>query len=230
MQSPSPSRSLQIAVWGLVVLTMLAVAVAYFVQEMRRTGRPLPVDGIQVLAGPSRDAEKLPVLFEVPEFALTNQTGEVVRSTELRGKVWIADIIFTRCAGPCPGMSRRMAELQQAIPPQAPVRFVTLTADPEHDNPAVLARYADKYLASPGRWHFLTGTKRQIVDAAVSGLKFTAIEKDELKRMDPNDLFIHATIFVVVDRRGRARAVLESDDEAMKVKALGIVQKLIDEK
>lgn len=226
----SPSRSLQIAVWGMVILTMLAIAAAYFLQEMRRARKPAAIDGIQMLDSPMESPGELPVLFQVPEFALTNQAGELIRSSDLRGNVWIADIIFTQCAGPCPGMTRRMAELQQAIPPQSPVRFVTLTAHPEHDTPAVLARYADKYLASRGRWHFLTGTKPQIVDAAVNCLKLTSIEKDALQRMDPNDLFIHSTIFVVVDKQGRARAVLESDDESMKVRALGIVQKLLDEK
>jgi protein SCO1/2 len=226
----SPSRSLQVVVWGMVVLTMLAIAAAYLLQEMRRTRKPAIVDGIQMLESPKELPRELPVLFQVPEFALTNQSGELIRSSDLRGKVWIADIIFTQCAGPCPSMTRRMAELQQVIPPQSPVRFVTLTAHPEHDTPAVLARYADRYLASPGRWHFLTGTKPQIVDAAVNGLKLTAIEKETLQRTDPNDLFIHSTIFVVVDKQGRARAVLESDDEAMKVRALGIVQMLLDEK
>lgn len=214
----------------MVILTMLAIVAAYLLQEMRGARKPVTVDGIQMLESPGALSQELPVLFQVPEFALTNQTGEVIRPSDLLGKVWIADIIFTQCAGPCPGMTRRMAELQQAIPPQSPVRFVTLTAHPEHDTPTVLARYADKFLASPGRWHFLTGTKLQIVDAAVNGLKLTAIEKETLQRTDPNDLFIHSTIFVVVDKRGRARAILESDDEAMKVRALGIVQKLIDEK
>ena len=82
----------------------------------------------------------------------------------------------------------------------------------------------------PGRWHFLTGTPRQIADFAVQGLKLTALDKEASKQVDPNDLFIHSTIFVVVDKRGRARAVLESDDPALKVKALGLIQQLIDER
>jgi len=39
-----------------------------------------------------------------------------VTLTELRGKVWIADIIFTRCTGPCLKMTRQMKELQDALP------------------------------------------------------------------------------------------------------------------
>jgi len=41
-----------------------------------------------------------PVLGKVADFTLTNQAGAVVSLGDLRGRVWVADIIFTRCAGP----------------------------------------------------------------------------------------------------------------------------------
>lgn len=225
----SPSRILQVAVWGMVIATMIGVAAAYFIKEMRAAKAASEAGAFRLPNAPLEAAGGLPVLFPVPDFALTNQAGALVRSSDLRGNVWISDIIFTRCAGPCPAMTQRMAELQAAISQELPVRFVTLTTDPDHDTPSVLARYASRYLASPDRWHFLTGTKRQIVGAAVNGLKFTSIEKEALHRADVNDLFIHATVFVVVDKKGRARAVLESDDPALRSKALGVVQLLVDE-
>lgn len=221
------SRPLQILVWGALALTVAAIAVGYVLKERRSSAGP-GGDGDVIVQEPARTGP-LPVLFEVPDFSLTNQSGRVVTREELLGQVWVADIIFSRCAGPCPGMTQRMAALQAAVSAGSPVRFVTLTADPDHDTPAVLDAYARRYLAAPGRWHFLTGTKKQIVDLAVGGLKFTAIPKDELQRTDPNDLFIHATIFVVVDKKGRVRAVIESDDPAMKVKALGVIQELLNE-
>ena len=221
------SRPLQIVVWGALGLTVVAIGVGYVLKERWADNEAVGPDGVTV-SYPERKGT-LPVLFEVPDFALTNQTGQIVTRESLLGQVWLADIIFSRCAGPCPGMTRRMAEMQTAVSANSPVRFVTLTADPDFDTPTVLDAYARRYLATPGRWHFLTGTKKQIVDLAVGGLKFTATPKDELQRTDPNDLFIHATIFVAVDKRGRVRAVIESDDPAMKVKSLGIIQELLNE-
>ena len=186
-------------------------------------------EGDAVIAANVSDG-KLPVLFEVPDFALTNQSGQVVTRSNLRGQVWIADIIFTLCGGPCPEMTRRMADLQAAIPAEQPVKFVTLTTHPEHDTPPVLQSYARRFLAQPGRWHFLTGTKRQIADLAVGGLKLTALEKEAEKQENLNDLFIHSTIFVLIDQQGRARATFESDDPAMKSKLLPAVMKLLQEK
>ena len=53
----------------------------------------------------------LPVIGQVADFTLTNQTGRAISLSDLRGHVWIADVIFTRCAGPCLGMTRQMKQL-----------------------------------------------------------------------------------------------------------------------
>src|SRR4030095_15072961 len=80
----------------------------------------------------------LPLNSPVPDFTLTNQSGQVVGLANLRGDVWVADIIFTRCAGPCPIMTGRMAELQQRMPRSSATKLVTLTTDPDHDTPAAM--------------------------------------------------------------------------------------------
>src|SRR5262245_12972718 len=60
--------------------------------------------------------QQLPVISQVADFSLTNQNGSVVSLADLRGHVWVADIIFTRCPGPCLRMTRQMKELQDALP------------------------------------------------------------------------------------------------------------------
>lgn len=219
-------RSLQWMVWGGVVVTIAAIVVAFIIQQRR--GKQ---DDAQANHGGTTPATgALPVLFEVTDFTLTNQSGQAVSRADLRGQVWIADIIFTSCAGPCPEMTRRMAEVQAALPPTAPVKLVTLTTHPDFDTPTVLQAYGRRYKAEGGRWHFLTGTKAQIIDLAVRGLKLTTIEKEPDKQENPADLFIHSTLFVIVDKHGRARAVVESDDAEMKAKVLRVVEKLLQEK
>jgi protein SCO1/2 len=94
----------------------------------------------------------------------------------------------------------------------------------------VLQSYARRFLAQPGRWYFLTGTKKQIADLAIDGLKLTAIEKEAGQRENLNDLFIHSTLFVLIDKQGRARATFESDDPAMKSKLLQSIDRLLREK
>ena len=145
----------------------------------------------------------------VTDFAVTNHLGQVVTKASLKGKLWVANIIFTRCPGPCAEMTRQMAALQKAVPADWPVQFITLTTDPEFDNPQILARYADKFGGDPKRWWFLTGTKKDMVNLAVQGLKLTTIEKPEGQRDLPDDLFIHSSISVLVDGHGNVRKTLE---------------------
>jgi len=221
-------KSLQWMVWGGMAATIVAIVVAFIIQKSRKVGSASELETQSELS--VRTGERLPVLFEVVDFALTNQHGRVVTRSDLRGQVWIADVIFTSCGGPCPEMTRRMAELQAAIPATAPVKLVSLTAHPEFDTPSVLQAYGRRFRAESARWHFLTGSKDQIVDLAVRGLKLTTVEKEPDKQENPNDLFIHSTLFVIVDQQGRGRAVVESDDAAMKSKVLRAVEQLLQER
>jgi cytochrome oxidase Cu insertion factor (SCO1/SenC/PrrC family) len=155
----------------------------------------------------------LPVLGQVADFTLTNQLGRSVTLADLRGKVWVADIIFTRCAGPCPRMTKHMAAVQEALPHSDGTRLVTLTTDPGFDRPDVLQTYAMRFNADAARWWFLTGTKPQIAGLAVDSLKLTALEKPAAERTEADDLFIHSTIFVVVDKQARLRAVFQTEGD-----------------
>jgi protein SCO1/2 len=161
----------------------------------------------------AKRAQPLPVLAQVSDFTLINQAGQVVTLSDLRGKVWVADIIFTRCAGPCPHMTRRMKILQDALPTASTARLITLTTDPDFDTPPVMKAYGEKFGADFARWLFLTGSKAEIAKLAIDGLKLTTVEKKPEERADPNDLFIHSTIFVVVDKQARLRGVFETVGE-----------------
>jgi protein SCO1/2 len=161
----------------------------------------------------ARLGKPLPVYGQVVDFSLTNQNNTKVSLADLRGHVWVADIIFTRCAGPCLKMSRQMKELQQALPAASQAKLISLTTDPGFDSPAVLKTYAQRFGADPARWSFLTGTKKQIAALAIDSLKLTAIEKKPEERQSPDDLFIHSTIFVLVDKRGVLRGVFETTGE-----------------
>jgi protein SCO1 len=157
----------------------------------------------------------LPVLGPIADFTLTNQDGRAVSLADVRGKVWVADIIFTRCPGPCLGMTKQMQALQDALPPDSPAKLVTLTTDADYDTPPVLRLYAKRFDADPHRWMFLTGTKRDIAKVARDSLKLTAIAKQPEERESLEDLFIHSTIFVIVDKRGQLRGVFETTGEGI---------------
>lgn len=152
----------------------------------------------------------LRVIGPVANFTLTNQDGQVVTLADFTNRVWVADIIFTRCAGPCPRLTAQMKSLQEKLPAEYPTRFVTLTTDPEFDTPEVLKKYGQRFGADFNRWSFLTGTKSEIAALASGSLKLSAQPVKPAEQQNAADLFIHATLFVIVDKHAQMRGYFET--------------------
>jgi protein SCO1/2 len=130
----------------------------------------------------------------VPDFRLTNQNGQPYGSEQLRGKIWIADFIYTTCPGPCPMISTRMSELQKPLR-DTDVQLVSFSVDPEKDTPAVLRTYAETAKADPARWNFLTGPVATIYALSRDGFHLAALPEGD-KPGQP----VHSTRMVLVDR------------------------------
>jgi protein SCO1 len=176
-------------------------------------------------------AAALPVYAQVADFSLTNENGAAVSLADLQGRVWVADIIFTTCPGPCLRMTRQMKELQDALPAADKTKLVSLTTNPDYDTPAILKTYGLRHGADTNRWMFLTGTKKQIGNLAVGSLKLSAVEKKPEERASPDDLWVHSTIFVLVDKRAQLRGIYQTGGEdvnwpAEKAKLLAAVKQL----
>ena len=203
-------RRFEFLVWGGLVAAMAAVVAVYVV-------------GL----GRHRSGDTLPVLGKVTPFALTNQFGLTVTGESLSDYVWVADIIFTRCPGQCHQMTQLLRRVQERLPKGAPVRMVSLTADPVHDSPDVLHRYGSRYGYESATWHFLTGTKEAVYRLAMEGLLLSVTENPaaDLARLD--ELFLHSSAFVVVDGTGRLRGVVHLEDEGAEDRILRLVENVL---
>lgn len=153
--------------------------------------------------------QPFPVLREIRDFSLTNQAGSNLLRTDLLGRPWAINLIFTRCPGPCAQLSGVMRSVQSGLPPGSQSRLLSLTSDPEHDVPRVLAAYSEKIGADGRLWQFGTGARLEIQRLATEDLMLVLVEKPEAERESPDDLFLHSTLIVLVDRRGRVRTVVE---------------------
>ena len=139
---------------------------------------------------------------------LTDQAGRPFDESRLKGRVWIADFIFTSCAGSCPGMSAKLAELQRRLPPE--VLLVSFSVDPKRDTPPVLAEYARRYGAHPDRWFFLTGLEETMVQPFIGqGFELSVAEGGS-----PEEPIVHSVRFVLVDRDWQIRGYYDSTDPA----------------
>jgi len=172
----------------------------------------------------------LPVLRTISSMDLVDQEGEPVNLQTFRGQPWFANIIFTRCPGPCARMTQKMRQLQEALPAEASeVQLVSLTTDPDFDTPEVLSQYARKFQADTQTWKFLTGTKEEIVRVSTQEWLLVMLEKGEAERESPNDIFLHSTLTVLMDGLGRIRGTYEILEEGQLEEALADLQRLLQE-
>jgi len=100
-----------------------------------------------------------------PNVALTTHDGTVVHFYDdlIKGKTVAIDLIYTTCTYACPLETARLVQVQRVLGDRVgrDIFFYSITIDPEHDTPAVLAEYAQRYHVGPG-WTFLTGKASDI--------------------------------------------------------------------
>ncbi|MBM3901959.1 MAG: SCO family protein [Verrucomicrobia bacterium] len=196
-------KQMQRWIWGGLILGVVALAALAMVVQTRKS--------------------PLPVLSEIRPFALTNQLGQAVGPRDLTSQVCVANVVFSRCPTQCHRLSRQMAELQKRIPEG--VRLISLTADPSFDSPDVLRHYAERYGADAERWWFLTGAKSEVYRFAEKDLLFSVMDTgDANPRLE--DRFIHSGTFVILDRKARMRAVVQSEEQDALDRIVTVVNQL----
>ena len=154
-------------------------------------------------------AAPLPTYGQVPAFSLTDHRGQPVTRATLAGSVWIADFIFTRCAGQCPMMSAQMASLKRALQGAPGIRLVSFSVDPSHDTPQRLADYAVHYGALDRRWLFMTGEPAAMTSLVQDGFHL-GIGLDGSAR----EPITHSVRLVLVDQQGLIRGYYDATDAA----------------
>jgi protein SCO1/2/putative membrane protein len=162
-----------------------------------------------VAVGCSTPSSHLEVHWSVPEFSLPTSEGTTLTSDDLKGEVWVASFIFTRCKGPCPVVTSSMHRLQTTLADQRDFRLVTITVDPDHDTASVLDNYARGWEADSKRWYFLTGDEKRIYSLIGTGFKL-GVEQTHGSEREPGNEVTHSTKLALVDRQGRIRGFYDS--------------------
>jgi protein SCO1 len=142
----------------------------------------------------------------VPDFTLTDQTGQRVSLAKFAGKVVAVTFIYTTCPLPdyCFRMSSNFDRLQKRFAAKMGRDLVLLSIsfDPIHDTPEVLAKYGSTFKADANSWHFLTGPSDEVREVCHRfGLNFWPDEA----------LMTHSLHTLVIDREGKLAANFEGN-------------------
>ena len=158
------------------------------------------------------------------EARFTERSGKEVALGELRGNIWVASFIFTRCRGTCPAMTASMAELQDQLKTVGTARLVSFTVDPEYDTPEKLQEYAKEYGADGDRWLFLQGS-----DSAIQNLAKNTFHVGIAEGTSEEEPIIHSSRFFLVDSNGEIRGMYDGRSKQGQEQLLDAVRLLIEE-
>lgn len=144
----------------------------------------------------------VPRIGLAPGYALTDETGAPLTSEDMRGKVVIYTTAYASCREGCYPTDSIFGELQgrldEAELGEVPVRLVTLTVDPEHDTPEVLAEASLRAGADPAVWSFATGTPSALKTLIGTGFElYYGRDEDGAIEYNPG--------FMIVDGNGILR-------------------------
>ena len=166
----------------------------------------------------SQPVKELPEIGNIPQFEFTNSDGNTVTLDNLKGKVWVADFIFTTCTMACPMMTGNMNIVHKKFKKNDNVRLVSISVYPEYDTPEVLKNYASQYDADTEKWLFLTGKEDAVKDVIRDGFKIG----------DYEDIIFHSEKFALVDKKGIIRAYyngMKSEDMKQLKKDINVLLK-----
>ena len=142
------------------------------------------------------EQKPLPVIGSIPEFEFIDSEGQSINLNTLKGKVWVADFIFTTCTMACPIMTDNMNTIHKKYKKNDDLRLVSISVYPEYDTPEVLKEYASQYNANTDKWHFLTGKETTVKNVIKNGFKIG----------DYEDIIFHSEKFALVDKNGMIRS------------------------
>jgi protein SCO1/2 len=142
----------------------------------------------------------------VPDFTLIDQKSRPVSLSDLRGKVVVLNFVYTSCPLPnfCLRIANNFGVLQKRFKAQLgrDLVLLTVTFDPVHDTPEVLARYASQWDADAATWRFLTGPSDDVRRVChLFGVDF----------FTDDGLMNHSLRTALVDRQGAIVANIEGN-------------------
>ncbi|MCZ6673035.1 MAG: SCO family protein [Verrucomicrobia bacterium] len=171
---------------------------------------------------------KIDTYWEVGDFELTNQLGEAFSSEQLKGKIWLANFVFTSCVAECPLLAQQMTLVRRNLGPRDDIAFVSFSVDPQTDSPERLKQFAAAYGEDP-RWTLLTGEVDTVTDLVTS--KFLLpLTRNEDGTADSNETAIyHSDKMLVVDGNGVVRYFCDGLNQRTVQSLTDVFQVLIQE-
>lgn len=174
-------------------------------------------DGFQAFTAETARTNKL--IEEQPKFpevTLEDSKERVYPFSEFQGKYVMLTFIYTACTDVCPEMEMNLYEVYEQIPEQyigEDIMFLSISFDPENDDPETLERYRSFFRSDGETWRMARITDKNELQNLLDEFGVIVIP-------DGNGHFTHNSAFYLVDREGFLVEVMDyqkTDEAAEKV-------------
>lgn len=144
------------------------------------------------------------IYHHVPEFEYINEDSILIKSKDLKDRIWVTDFFFTKCPTICPPMTSQMKRLNENLEDlKNHVYFLSFSIDPERDTPSTLVKYKEAYDIEAENWHFFTGDEE--ATHLLAKEFFNGAERNE----EIDGGFGHTSYFAIVDKDGLVRGIYD---------------------
>ena len=174
---------------------------------------------------PNSKAEKN--FHRIPDFKLINQLGDTISQKTFENKIYITDFFFATCPGICPKMTENMLKIQEEFKEDSEILLLSHSVTPTKDSVPVLKEYAERNSIINGKWHLVTGDKKEIYNL---GRNHYFVENElNLIPKDIND-FLHTENFLLIDKEKHIRGIYNGLNRASIAQLIVDIKSLQKEK
>jgi len=195
---PSPEKQINPwSVYGLAIIIALGFVVGwnYLVFQSKRELNAM-------------SERRLPMLSRLDsDIKVTSSQGETFfLGDKAKGKVLVTSYLYTRCPSGCAGIAADMKALQDEFGDDANFQLLSVSLDPENDDPAALKQFKEQYGFTGENWLFLTGEKNDLSKYMERKFLFVPPQsKPEEERLFEGDLYVHDMRVALADHKGNVR-------------------------
>ena len=234
MDAPRSGRSMTLRARTFsMLIALLTCLVACDKPQEEGAGKRIPVGGDEGAPETIEAHTGRSILYQLPDWSLTDHNGEAFGSEQLKGKLYAINFFFTSCPSMCPPLMDAMTALQDQLKRRGlSVPLVSLTVDPENDTPEALRLYAQSRGMDLRGWRLVTGARETIMPLITKHFR-THVGEPQVNARGMMDI-AHAGFIVIVDGAGRIRAFVdtgrspEGDPYASRSDAVPAVLRAID--
>lgn len=136
-------------------------------------------------------------------FEFFNEDSVKITNADFEGKVWIADFFFTTCPTICPTMTKNLKWLNEETDDlKEQAQFLSITINPNHDQPSVLKKYKNHHKIEATNWSFLTGEEAFTHQLGINHFQIFAGQDAAA-----DGGYAHSGAFTLIDKEGYVRGV-----------------------